>query len=223
MWYINCGIWAVSFLTLVIGISMVISLRSGLDQSGDLVSKASRSDNVSSDKSQLSDSPLVLLTKKYVSRFEPKKAPPRVVKPKPKAPSKPKVPTKAPPKPKVPPKPKAPPAPPKKVVPPPKFLVDMVVDVGEFNKLVWLKLPGKTESQLYVLGETIENYIFIDIVDEKVEFERDGEIFKLDFPRVSHLPVPANTTKAKPAVKSKSSSSSRRSLKREPKKRVPPK
>ena len=162
LWYVNGGVCAVAFLTFVIGIGLVISLR------GDIVCDSGVpdgyldfSENVDDGKTQLADSPLVLLTKQFVKRFEPKKSPSKpakkVVKPPKKIDKKIVQPSKKVVK-KVVQPPKKVVEPPKKVVAPPKFIVDMVVDVGEVNKLVWLKLPGKPESKLYVLGEIIENY-----------------------------------------------------------------
>jgi hypothetical protein len=219
LWYINGGVCAVAFLTFVIGIGLVISLKGGIVcDSGGPDGKLDSSENVDGGKNQLADSPLVLLTKQFVKRFEPKKPQPKPAKKVVKPPNKVVKKVVQLPK-KVVQSPKKVVQPPKKVVAPPKFIVDMVVDVGEVNKLVWLKLPGKPESKLYVLGEIIENYTFIDIIDGKVAFEREGAIFKLDFPRVqisSHV-----TAKEKPVTKPKpkSTSSSRRPSTRTPTKK----
>ena len=214
MWYVNGGVCAVAFLTFVIGIGLVISLRGGIvGDSGGPDGKLDSSENIDGGKNQLADSPLVLLTKQFVKRFESKKSPPKLGKKVVKPPKKVVKKVVQPPK-KVVKKVVQPPKkvvqPPKKVVAPPKFIVDMVVDVGEVNKLVWLKLPGKPESKLYVLGEIIENYTFIDIIDGKVAFEREGEIFKLDFPREQISPPVTAKEKSVTKPKPKSTSSSRR-------------
>jgi hypothetical protein len=207
LWYVNGGVCAIAFLTFVIGIGLVISLKGSIVcDSGGPDGKLDSSENVDGGKNQLADSPLVLLTKQFVKRFEPKKSQPKLAKKVVKPPKKVVKKVVQLPKKVV----KKEVQPPKKVVAPPKFIVDMVVDVGEVNKLVWLKLPGKPESKLYVLGEIIENYTFIDIIDGKVAFEREGEIFKLDFPRVQISPPVTAKEKSVTKPKPKSTSSNRR-------------
>lgn len=188
LWYANATAIGLAVLVLLVGL---VQLGGGSTEPGEgvggsagVASGGPGDKAAGSGQGVQSDSALVAMARRYSQRL----AAPPAPKPIPKAAAAKPAPPE--PKPVVAAKPAPKPPPPKRVEPPepkkpanPSFAVEGTLVMGVGGGMAYVKLPGKSQGQMFAVGETIDKYKLVRVEDGVITVMREGFDFKVEVPR----------------------------------------